>query len=133
MPHLLVEYSSNLTLDVDALLDALHTAAGSLACLPLAGLRTRGVPRDQFRVADRHPDNAFVSITVRLSRGRSEEEKKTVGDMLFATLKAAVAAECPDAPLSLALEIQEIEPESRWRAGTIREHLGRRAEDDHGG
>ena len=47
MPHFLVEYSSNLedALDLPVLFEKLHTVAGKSGVFPVAGMRSRGLPR----------------------------------------------------------------------------------------
>lgn len=126
MPHQIIEYSKNLDehLDIDALVEALHDTATSIDVLPVAGIRTRAVRRDHFLVADGHPDNAFINVTLRLAEGRTLEERQDAGERLFATLKDFVAEIAT--PMALSYEIQEIETATRWKHGNIREHMARR-------
>lgn len=128
MPHQVVEYSANLDakLDIDALLKALHDTATGIDALPTAGIRTRAVRRDHYLIADCHPDNAFIAVTLRLAEGRTMEQKKGAGAALFATLQRFVAPISENTPLSLAFEIQEIKSEMRWKAGNIRDFMVKR-------
>ena len=59
MPHLILEYSSNLStkLDVQTLVDRVHTAALETGMFKLGAVRTRATARDIYRIADGHPDN----------------------------------------------------------------------------
>ncbi len=128
MPHLIVEYSENLEaiIGISALVDALHNAAVGLDPLPTGGIRTRAVSRPIYRVADGHRDNGFIYVTLRLAQGRTAETKKVVGDSLFRTLTSYVDEAFQRHPLSLGLEIQEIDPESRWKKSNIRDYLQKR-------
>jgi len=129
MPHLIIEYSSNLENDIDfsELVRVMHETAVSIEALPIGGIRTRAVQRDNFRVADGHPDNGFINTTLRIAEGRSFEVQKGAGATLFAALKDFVAGAYQRRPLALSLEIQKIDPETRWKESNIREYLARRA------
>lgn len=128
MPHLIIEYSANLetAMDIDGLVDAMHATAVTLAPLPTGGIRTRSVARERYKIADGHAENGFISVIVRIARGRTDDERKAVGEALFATLTDYVADVFDRSPLSLALEIQEIDPEARWKKSNIRDHMQKR-------
>ena len=128
MPHQIIEYSGNLDsqLDIGALVAALHETAMGIDCLPIGGIRTRAVRRDHFRIADRHPDNTFINVTLRIARGRTPEQRKDAGEALFATLQDFVAELYERTPMSLSYEIQEIDPEMRWKQGNIRDFMAKR-------
>ena len=129
MPHQIIEYSANLEdrIDITRLVEILHRAAVGLEVLPQAGVRTRAVRRDLYRIADGHVENTFIHVTVRLAAGRSDEAKAEVGEHLFAVLKKHIAPSDDTFPAALSLEIQEIDPVTRWKVGNIRAHLKRRA------
>jgi 5-carboxymethyl-2-hydroxymuconate isomerase len=128
VPHLIIEFSANLeeAIDIEGLVDAMHEAATGMDALPTGGIRTRAVARNIFRIADGHPDNGFISVTLRIAEGRSAEVRKTVGDTLFAALSGYVEDVCHRTPLSLALEVQEIVPENRWKRSNIRDYMENR-------
>lgn len=130
MPHLIIEYSANLDddIDIDALVRALHETAVGIDALPTAGIRTRAARREHYRVADGHPDNSFINVTLRIAEGRPLEVRKASGEALFGTLKEFVNSTYNKRPMALSFEIQEIKPETRWKQGNIREYMARRAE-----
>ena len=129
VPHQIIEYSSNLEdrINITRLVDILHTAAVGLEVLPRAGVRTRAVRRDLYKIADGHVENTFVHVTLRLAAGRSDEAKASVGEQLFTTLKEHIEPSDHSFPVAVSLEIQEIDPVTRWKAGNIRAHFQRRA------
>lgn len=129
MPHQIIEYSANLDADfaIDDLVRAMHDAAVRQDSLPTGGIRTRAARREQFLVADGHPDNAFINVTLRIAKGRTADEKRHAGEALFATLTAFVGDFYDRRPLALSFEIQEIDPELRWKAGNIRDFMARRS------
>jgi len=127
LPHLVIEYSSNLERDIDIekLVETLHAAAVGLDALPIGGIRTRAVRRDLYRISDSHPDNSFINVTLRVAP-RSPEVKKLVGETLFRTLRESVQPVFDRRPMALSFEIQDIDPEYRWKAGNIRDYLAKR-------
>ena len=129
MPHQIIEYSANLEtdLDIDGLVEALHGTAVSLDALPTAGIRTRAAKREIYRIADSHKDNTFINVMLRIAKGRDLETRQNVGATLFKTLRSFVADVYAVRPLALSLEIQEIEPDTRWKEGNIRGYLTERA------
>lgn len=114
-------------MDIDALLQALHETAITLDALPAAGIRTRAARRKHYQIADGHPDNAFINVTLRIAEGRTMEQKQTVGEALFKTLCEFVEPLMATTPLALSYEIQEIKPETRWKQGNIRDYMAKRA------
>jgi len=125
MPHVFVEYSANVAdhTPVEKLVDAMHTAIIETDIGPLAGIRTRGLPREDFEIADRHPDNMFVAVTVRIGPGRTVEVKKAcVSDMIEA-LKGHLATLCETQPIALSVELQEIDAEFRTNHNNLPDHL----------
>ena len=129
MPHQIIEYSANLDadMDIDELVAALHEAAASIDALPIGGIRTRAVRRDHFRVADGHPDNTFINVTLRVAEGRTLEVRQHAGEHLFKTLCDFVEPIFNRRPVSLSCEIQEILPDTRWKHSNIRDYMAKRS------
>ena len=123
MPHIIAEYSANLEdrLDVTALVADLHQAAIDSAVAELAGIRTRAVRREHFRVADGSPANGFVHITARLRRGRTAEARKALGQALLAAADQRLADVYAAHPIGLTVEVHEIDPDMTFRRNTLRE------------
>ena len=128
MPHQIIEYSANLDerTDIDELVRVLHEAAAAIDVLPVAGLRTRAVARQQYRIADSHADNAFISVTLRIAPGRTAVEKKAAGEALFEALCRYLDPVFDASPLAISYEIQEIDAELRWKRNNLRDYLQER-------
>lgn len=128
MPHLLIEYSANLApaLDVPQLMARLADAAVATGVFPLAGIRVRCHPVEQYRIADGHPDNGFVHVMVRIGHGRSVEVRRKAGEALFAALTDALGPLYERGPLALSMEIEEIHPDLNFKQGNLRDYLKRR-------
>jgi 5-carboxymethyl-2-hydroxymuconate isomerase len=129
MPHLVVEYSSNLTpkVNVQALVDHLHQSALATGVFPLGGLRTRAEERDIFRIADGHPDNAFVHVTMWLGHGRSEDTKHKAAQLVFDDLVAFLQPVFEKIPLGISLNMQELDPVLNFKHNNLHEYVKRRA------
>lgn len=128
MPHLTIEYSANLEPDIDfaELVGVMHEKAVTIDALPRGGIRTRAAKREHFMIADGHPDNGFINVTLRIAKGRSVEVQEATGKMLFGTLTDFVQSVYQSRPLALSFEIQEINPETRWKKNNIREYMENR-------
>jgi 5-carboxymethyl-2-hydroxymuconate isomerase len=124
MPHIVVEYSANLEdhIDVGALLASVHDAAGSHASVPLAGLRTRALKREEYVVANGDPRNIFVAVVARLNGDRGREPLIEIRDLLMAACSETLSSVREQQPLALSVEIQTIDAAMRINDNSIRDH-----------
>ncbi len=125
MPHMNVTHSRNIAAktDIQALCDAIADAMAATGMFPLGGTRVRAIACDAFAIADRHPDNAFIDLELRIGAGRDPAAKKAAGDAIWA---AACAHLGPlfDAPhFALSFEMREIDPELSWKKNSIHPRL----------
>jgi 5-carboxymethyl-2-hydroxymuconate isomerase len=123
MPHLIVEYSSNIEAEVSPsrLLEDFHRTAIELGIAEPVGVRTRLERRDQYRVGDDGRDNAFVHNVARLRAGRSSEQKKAMLEALLAQANKTLAPSFAARGLALTIEVHEIDPEFRVMRNGLRE------------
>ncbi len=131
MPHQTIEYSANLEpeLDIEALVRALHETAASIDALPIGGLRTRAVARQHYRIADGHPDNAFINVFLRIAPGRSFDVRKAAGEKLFQALCEYLEPIYSSSPLAISYEIQELDADLRWKQSNLRDYLAVREKE----
>lgn len=134
MPHLTIEYSANLEHDLElpALIESLHDTVAAIEIFPLAGLRTRAARREHYRIADGHPDNSFVHVTLRIGHGRPLEVRDEAGKQIFAALTAALAPVSARRPLAISFQIEEADPVLNYKTGNIRDYLAERGVSDSG-
>lgn len=125
MPHVIIEHSDNLgrQSETQLLIDRVHQAALGSPIVPAAGLRTRAEVRSTYRVADGHPDNAFVAIVARLGPGRTPEEKTAFITLLLDAAETAVAELAPQLVVAYSVEFQEIDAEFRINRNHIRDRM----------
>jgi len=128
MPHIVIEYSANIEAwaDVPRLLERVHEAALTTGIFPVGGTRTRAAPRELYRIADGHADNAFVHAALAIGAGRDSETKKRAAQAVFEAICAHFARAQETMPLALSLEMREIDPEFSFKRNTIHDHVERR-------
>lgn len=128
MPHQIIEYSANLesTLRLQELITVLHDTAASIEAFPLAGLRTRAVRRDNYSIADDHPENGFVHVVLRIAHGRPLDVQQDAGNRIFKSLCEHLQAIYSKSPLAISFEMQEINPDLRWKQNNLRDYLAKR-------
>jgi len=128
MPHIRVEYSANLqhSIDIPGLLQSLHKAAIATGIFPPGGTRTRAYRMDEYCIADGHPENGFVHVSVQMGHGRDLDMRKRVGQQLFAALTQTLADAYIDLPLALSLEIQELDPVLNFKKNNLHEYVAQR-------
>ena len=125
MPHFIVEHSANLAHrhDVKALARTIAAAAAETGVFPLAGIRVRFHPVETYVVADDHPDNAFVSVIVRLGAGRDMETKARAGCHVFDAITAFFGEDMASGHLAVSLDMDESVPETSFKANSIHQRL----------
>ncbi len=125
MPHLVIQYSSNLQSDIElqTLCDRLYQVMIESGIFPLAGIRVRASSCDAYCIADLKPDNTFVDMVLRIGEGRSDEEKSAVGEHLMQVASEYCESLLADARIMLSLEIVEISKSMSWKINPIHQRL----------
>jgi 5-carboxymethyl-2-hydroxymuconate isomerase len=128
LPHVCFEYSANLEalVDLSAFAGALRSAALETGLFPEAGIRVRGLRADHVAIADGHPDNAFIDISIRLRAGRPQEAKAAAAAHIFEAARRFLDEVIARHPMALSLEMRDIDPELSPKLNTIRDYLKER-------
>ena len=128
MAHIVVEYSAGLRdrLDLPAFLAAVHQAALSTGVFPIGGMRTRAYQAEHYVIADGHPDNAFVHLSLKVGHGRDLETRKRACETIFDAACRHLAPLYESLPLGISLEMQEIDPVLTFKKNNLHEHVKRR-------
>jgi len=96
----------------------------TLPTLPVGGIRTRAHAAEHYYVGDGKTGREFIYIIIRLGQGRSDQVKGEIGDTLFTVLTDFTEDYFNVGhPLSLGLEIQEIEKDWTWKKNNIHDIL----------
>lgn len=125
MPHLIVEYSTNLDqrISIRDLLKRVHEAALASGVFKIGGIRTRAEPRDLYIVADGDPDNAFIHIEGRIGKGRDAETRRRLAETLLAVLRDQTKNVLETSGLGLTVEIREIDDTASVRHNNLHDRL----------
>ncbi|MFZ5731689.1 MAG: 5-carboxymethyl-2-hydroxymuconate Delta-isomerase [Pseudomonadota bacterium] len=125
MPHLIVEYSTNLEkrISIRDLLKRVHEAALASGVFKIGGIRTRAEPRDLYLVADGDPDNAFIHIEGRIGKGRDAETRRRLAETLLGVLCDQMKSVFETTGLGLTVEIREIDDTASVRLNNLHERL----------
>ncbi|MEL6745516.1 MAG: 5-carboxymethyl-2-hydroxymuconate isomerase [Pseudomonadota bacterium] len=125
MPHLVADYSANLAdrCDIQQLQNVLYGAAVASGIFPLGGIRVRFHRAEVYAIADRHEDNAYLSVVLRIGVGRSLETKKAAGASIFRALEAFFADELAGGHFMLSVDMVENDPEVSFKANGVYNRL----------
>lgn len=122
MPHLTVEYSANLEhqIDIPDLVSKIHDAALTTGVFEMSAVRTRAERRDCYVIADGCSENLFIAVWVRIAQGRDAETRKRIGKTVFDTVCNYLEKKLAEnAPISISLEVQEIDPIATFRKNNL--------------
>lgn len=127
VPHLHIEYSPGLAqrVDVREVCRAAHGVMTASALFPLAGIRIRAFVADHCIVADDHPDNDFLAMTLSVGSGRSQSDLQAAGEQLFSAVQQMLAGPLSTPHFALSLEIREIDAALSWKDTPIHARLSK--------
>ena len=108
MPHLTLEYTDNLSFDVQPLLARLHAELLATGAINLKGIKSRAIRHSEYRIADGDPNYAFVHVNLLIREGRPLEIQKNAAQRVMAVLKEAFGYRFEDNYLSLSVDIKEM-------------------------
>ena len=108
MPHLTLEYTDNLSFDVQPLLARLHTEVVATGAINLKGIKSRAVRHTEYRIADGNKEYAFVHVSLLIREGRLIEIQQEAARRVMAVLKDAFGHRFEKGHLSLSVDIKEM-------------------------
>ena len=110
MPHITLEYSSNLNLGGTsaALFEKVHARVQDIAGVKIENCKSRAYVADEYRVGRGDPESAFIHLSVRFIEGRSSERKQALGVSLCELLREAFAVGDSDEDIQVTVEVSDI-------------------------
>jgi 5-carboxymethyl-2-hydroxymuconate isomerase len=108
MPHLTLEYSDNIDVDVQPLLARLHKELVATGAINLKGIKSRAIQHTQYRIADGNPDYAFVHVGLLIREGRPIEVQKDATRRVMQVLKETYGHLFATRKLSLTVDLKEM-------------------------
>ena len=83
MPHIVVEYSDTLQIDVSKLTSALHETMVDMPTVNAETIRTRAMPVQNAVIGLKDKADTMIHITLKLLPGRDDALRKTMAQALF--------------------------------------------------
>jgi 5-carboxymethyl-2-hydroxymuconate isomerase len=110
MPHVVLEYSSNVADAIDDrdLFRRLHEIMAERGPFALADIKSRAVASDRFYVADGDERHAFVHLEIRALEGRDPLALAEVGDLALGLLRDAFPRTAERLACQFTVEIREM-------------------------
>jgi 5-carboxymethyl-2-hydroxymuconate isomerase len=108
VPHLTVEYTDNLSFDVQPLLERLFDAVVATGAINLKGLKGRAIRHTDYRIGDGDERYAFVHVGLLIREGRPVEIQQEATQRVMAVLKDTFGSRFEDSYLSLSVDIKEM-------------------------
>ena len=110
MPHLTLEYSSNLKpkRDLHQLFQVFHHVLHQVGGINLENCKSRARVAEQFLIGAGEPDNGFVHLDIRFIEGRSLATKQSIGERIKHELMDCFGVSSGDDTIQITVEIQDI-------------------------
>ena len=112
MAHFIYEYSANLpeeSLDLQGLMKKMHEKAAETDIFPMAGMRSRAIKCEDFRVADGDPAKGFLNLSMKVGRGRDEAIRMRAAEMFWEILLKHLEPLMASQPVTVSFEMRELE------------------------
>jgi 5-carboxymethyl-2-hydroxymuconate isomerase len=108
MPHLTLEYTDNIEVDVQPLLARLHEEVVATGAINLKGIKSRAIKHTQYRIADGDPAYAFVHVGLLIREGRPIDIQKDATQRVMKVLKETFGYLFETRKLSLTVDLKEM-------------------------
>jgi len=122
MPHIVLEYSSNLPElpDFHARFDDIHQALNRIGGIRLENCKSRARSADHYYIGDGNPAHACVHLDVEFVKERSAEIKKAIGQACLELVNRYYHSQLSDV-LQITVKIDDIALDSYFKdpAGTL--------------
>ena len=111
MPHLTIEYTSNVTpkIDCKALFGELHQLLADVGKVQIGNCKSRSRVAEDFYIADGGEEHAFVHLDLRLLEGRSPQWKREIGEQCLHILSSHFGSTAERLALQITVSILDIE------------------------
>ena len=125
MPHLIVQYSSNLAqrANLKTFCNQMRLCLLNLNLFPEAGIRVRAVAHDAYSIADNHQENAFLDMILRIGEGRTDAQKTDSGETLLRESKLFFKQELARGHFMISVSIIEMDAKFSWKYNPVHDRL----------
>ena len=125
MPHFIVECTDNICeqADLPGLFEKAHAYLIGTGLYPVAGIRSRAIWLDTWRMADGEADYAFVHMSLKIGHGRTFEERERTAQGLFALIKEHFAPLFDARYLALTFELSELDAKLSYKHNNVHQRF----------
>lgn len=126
MPHFILEYTDNIKEDgnIPELLKKVNKVLLSRKDIfPPGGIRSRAIELKDYEIADGEENDAFVHASLKIGAGRSKDDKDSVCEELFETMKSHFSVLYEKRYLALSLELNEFSEAGTYKHNNIHQRF----------
>ena len=128
MPNIVVEYTDNIRAEAD-IPGLLRTMADTVqaagqGAFPLAAVRIRAIELKDYIIGDGKPEYAFVNISVKLAKGRPEEDKTRTFGAVWEAVKAHLKPVDESRVLAISMDVEEFGDRIAYKQNRLHELFG---------
>ena len=111
MPHLLIEFTSNIIEKdtIPSLLQECHSILVNTLPTDIGSCKSRAMEHAVYFVGNGDPNNAFVHISLKIMPGRSTDTLNKAGELIITLLKRFFHKSSNELNLQFTLEIEELQ------------------------
>ena len=128
MPQVVVDYSANIReeADIPGLLKTIADTvqAAGRGAFPLAAVKIRATGYDDYLIGDGDPEYAFLSINVRVAKGRPMEDQKRTFGAVWEAVKAHLKPVDEKRTLAISMDVEEFGERLAYKQNRLHEKFG---------
>jgi len=110
MPRIIIDYSDNVQEEINSeLFKAIHEYYVSTGRFSIEDIKSRAISHDNYLLGDGHPNNAFVSILMKIMEGREVAFRKELSQEVLKIAKGYFKNSIATLNLNLTCFVSEIE------------------------
>ncbi|WP_293935249.1 5-carboxymethyl-2-hydroxymuconate delta-isomerase [Iodobacter sp.] len=125
MPHFIIECTDNIReqAKLPALFSQVHAFLTGTGLYPLAGIRSRAIWLDTWRMADGEADYAFVHMTLKIGHGRTFDEREHTTEGMFEIIRAHFQPLSDTRYLALSFELSELDAKLSYKQNNVHQRF----------
>ena len=128
MPNIVVEYTDNIRAEANipgllrTIADTVQSAGQGV--FPLAAVRIRAIELHDYIIGDGKPEYAFVNVTVKVARGRPEEDKARTFNAVWEAVKAHLKPVDESRVLAISMDVEEFGDRLAYKQNRLHDLFG---------
>ena len=109
MPHLILEYSDNLSFDSKTFFRELHESLAEMDSINMKGLKSRAVKLTDYYLADGYEGYKMVHLNVVIREGRPRAVREEIAQRVMAQLEKTFGHHRENGYINLSTDMKELE------------------------